>query len=128
MTNDSILSYPSNFLSDINITIIFKENENYDTLKKQFETYGYGFLIPNIKTIIIMLLNFLFKLSLFNKYPDKTKYGSKNHNKNLSTSPLPPIVEKIIEFKKIVITNKNSSLISLYLSFIFKNFLKLSKV
>jgi len=53
MTNDSIISYPSNFLSDINITIVFKENENYDTLKKQFETYGYGFLIPNIKTIIL---------------------------------------------------------------------------
>jgi len=48
-----IISYQSIFLDDVKITIIFKENENYNTLYSLFEKYGFGFYYPNLKTIII---------------------------------------------------------------------------
>lgn len=48
-----IISYQSIFLDDVRITVIFKENENYDTLHSLFEKYGFGFYYPKTKTIII---------------------------------------------------------------------------
>jgi hypothetical protein len=48
-----IISYQSIFLDDVKITIIFKENENYDTLHSLFEKYGFGFYYPKTKTIIL---------------------------------------------------------------------------
>lgn len=51
--NESIISYKSNFHDDLNINLIFKENPNYEQLKEIFSQYGYGFLIPEFKTIII---------------------------------------------------------------------------
>ena len=49
----SIITYDSVFSSDITITIIFKENENYQTLEPFFEKYGFGFYYPKSKTIIL---------------------------------------------------------------------------
>jgi Zn-dependent peptidase ImmA (M78 family) len=48
-----IISYQSIFLDDVKITVIFKENENYDTLHSLFDKYGFGFYHPKTKTIII---------------------------------------------------------------------------
>jgi Zn-dependent peptidase ImmA (M78 family) len=48
-----IISYQSIFLDDVKITMIFKENENYDTLHSLFDKYGFGFYHPRTKTIII---------------------------------------------------------------------------
>jgi Zn-dependent peptidase ImmA (M78 family) len=48
-----IISYQSIFLDDVKITVIFKENENYNTLHSLFEKYGFGFYYPKLKTIII---------------------------------------------------------------------------
>ena len=48
-----IISYQSIFIDDVRITVIFKENENYDMLHSLFEKYGFGFYHPKTKTIII---------------------------------------------------------------------------
>jgi Zn-dependent peptidase ImmA (M78 family) len=48
-----IISYQSIFLDDVRITVIFKENENYDMLHSLFDKYGFGFYHPKTKTIII---------------------------------------------------------------------------
>jgi Zn-dependent peptidase ImmA (M78 family) len=52
-TESDILSFPSTFKSGVNITVIFKENKNYETLKPYFEEYGYGFYYPKDKTIFL---------------------------------------------------------------------------
>lgn len=51
--NQDIITYKSIFLDDVNITVIFKENENYDNMKNLFDKYGFGFYYPKYKTIII---------------------------------------------------------------------------
>ena len=40
-------------MDNINITVVFKENPMYGELEKLFNEYGYGFLAPELKTIII---------------------------------------------------------------------------
>jgi Zn-dependent peptidase ImmA (M78 family) len=52
-TENNLLSYPSTFKPDTNITVIFKENPNYETLDPYFEEYGYGFYYPKDKTIFL---------------------------------------------------------------------------
>lgn len=52
MDND-LISYRSIFEPDVIITVIFKENENYETLKPIFDEYGYGFFSPYNNTIMI---------------------------------------------------------------------------
>lgn len=52
MDND-LISYRSIFEPDVIITVIFKENENYETLKPIFDKYGYGFFSPYNNTIMI---------------------------------------------------------------------------
>jgi Zn-dependent peptidase ImmA (M78 family) len=52
-TEEDAISYPSTFKSGTNITVIFKENSNYETLKPYFEEYGYGFYYPEDKTIFL---------------------------------------------------------------------------
>ena len=52
-TESDILSFPSTFKPGVNITVIFKENKDYKTLKPYFEEYGYGFYYPNDKTIFL---------------------------------------------------------------------------
>ena len=48
-----VISYQSIFLNDVNISIIFKENENYDIMTRLFDKYGFGFYYPKTKTIMI---------------------------------------------------------------------------
>ena len=48
-----VVTYPSVFSPEINITLIFKENKNYPSLKKMFNEYGFGFYSPQFKTIMI---------------------------------------------------------------------------
>jgi Zn-dependent peptidase ImmA (M78 family) len=52
-TEEDAISYPSTFKPGTNITVIFKENPNYETLKPYFEEYGYGFYYPEDKTIFL---------------------------------------------------------------------------
>lgn len=51
--DDDLISYKSNFLPDLSINVIFKENPNYLKMKKIFDKFGYGFLAPEFKTIFI---------------------------------------------------------------------------
>ena len=51
--SQDIISYQSIFLNDVNISIIFKENENYDIMTRLFDKYGFGFYYPKTKTIMI---------------------------------------------------------------------------
>jgi hypothetical protein len=50
---EDIITYQSVFLDDVNITVVFKENTNYETLRSIFDKYGFGFYFPKNKTIII---------------------------------------------------------------------------
>jgi len=52
-TEEDAISYPSTFKPGTNITVIFKENPNYETLKPYFKEYGYGFYYPEDKTIFL---------------------------------------------------------------------------
>jgi len=45
--------YPSEFMDGMNITVIFKENDRYNELVPIFEKFGYGFVAPEFKTIIV---------------------------------------------------------------------------
>ena len=47
------ISYNSEFLPEITIAVVFSENPQYDKLKPMFKEYGYGFMVPNKKLIII---------------------------------------------------------------------------
>jgi len=47
------LSYNSEFLPEITIAVVFSDNPQYDKLKPMFKEYGYGFMVPNKKLIII---------------------------------------------------------------------------
>jgi len=51
--NQDIISYPSVFVNDVTISVIFKENENYDMMTRLFDKYGFGFYYPKTKTIMI---------------------------------------------------------------------------
>lgn len=51
--SQDIISYKSIFLDDVNISVIFKENENYDMMTRLFDKYGFGFYYPKTKTIMI---------------------------------------------------------------------------
>jgi hypothetical protein len=50
--NDTF-AYDSQFLPGTQITVVFKENPNYGQLNKFFNDYGYGFYVPEFKTIFI---------------------------------------------------------------------------
>ena len=47
------ISYNSEFLPEITIAVVFSDNPQYDKLKPMFKEYGYGFMVPNKKLIII---------------------------------------------------------------------------
>jgi hypothetical protein len=47
------LSYESEFLSGVNIGIVFSNNPQYKELKPLFDEYGYGFMVPNKNMIVI---------------------------------------------------------------------------
>ena len=51
--DDGLITYSSIFKPEINILVIFKNNENYENLITIFNEYGYGFYVPNQELIII---------------------------------------------------------------------------
>jgi Zn-dependent peptidase ImmA (M78 family) len=51
--DDGLITYPSVFKPEINILVIFKNNENYEDLTEIFNEYGYGFYVPDQELIII---------------------------------------------------------------------------
>jgi hypothetical protein len=53
MDKKNIIRYPSIFNQDVFVTLIFKENPEYENIKKLFDLYGFGFYSPDYKTIII---------------------------------------------------------------------------
>jgi len=50
---DDLLVYQSIFKPDTKIIVVFENNPQYSDLEPIFEQYGFGFYIPNDKTIII---------------------------------------------------------------------------
>ena len=53
MEDQDIIAYKSSFIPNMNINLVFKENPNYGVMRKIFDQYGYGFLVPEFKTIFI---------------------------------------------------------------------------
>ena len=51
--SEDVITYPSEFMDGMFITVVFKDNPNYGELERLFDEYGYGFLAPELKTIII---------------------------------------------------------------------------
>jgi Zn-dependent peptidase ImmA (M78 family) len=51
--DDGLITYSSVFKPEINILVIFKNNENYEDLTEIFNEYGYGFYVPDQELIII---------------------------------------------------------------------------
>lgn len=51
--SEEIITYPSEFMNNMNITVVFKENPMYGQLRPIFDEFGYGFVAPELKTIII---------------------------------------------------------------------------
>jgi hypothetical protein len=49
----STLSYNSEFLPEVEIVVVFSENPQYKQLEPMFQEYGYGFMVPGKKLIII---------------------------------------------------------------------------
>lgn len=56
---DDLIAYPSTFVPNLNINVIFKENPNYPQMKEYFDMMGYGFLVPEFKTIFLDGENFI---------------------------------------------------------------------
>jgi hypothetical protein len=56
---DDLIAYPSTFIPNLNINVIFKENPNYPQMKEYFDMMGYGFLVPEFKTIFLDGENFI---------------------------------------------------------------------
>lgn len=47
------ISYNSEFLPEITITVVFSDSPQYENLIPFFEEYGYGFLVPNKNLVVI---------------------------------------------------------------------------
>ncbi len=47
------ISYNSEFLPEITITVVFSDSPQYEKLIPFFEEYGYGFLVPNKNLVVI---------------------------------------------------------------------------
>jgi hypothetical protein len=56
---DDLIAYPSTFIPNLNINVIFKENPNYSQMKEYFDMMGYGFLVPEFKTVFLDGENFI---------------------------------------------------------------------
>jgi len=50
---EGVMVYPSEFMENIFITVVYENNVHYPELKKLFDQYGYGFLFSEMKTIIV---------------------------------------------------------------------------
>ena len=53
MDNQDLMAFPSKFIPNLNINVIFKENPNYELMKELFDQYGYGFVAPEFKTVFL---------------------------------------------------------------------------
>jgi thymidine phosphorylase len=53
MIQDTSFQYKSEFLPNVTVVVVFEEDSNYSELKKFFDVYGYGFMVPNKDLIII---------------------------------------------------------------------------
>lgn len=53
MDNQDLMAFPSKFMPNLNINVIFKENPNYELMKELFNQYGYGFVAPEFKTVFL---------------------------------------------------------------------------
>ena len=53
MDNQDLMAFPSKFMPNLNINVIFKENPNYELMKELFDQYGYGFVAPEFKTVFL---------------------------------------------------------------------------
>ena len=47
------ISYNSEFLPEITISVVFSDSPQYEKLIPFFEEYGYGFLVPNKNLVVI---------------------------------------------------------------------------
>ena len=56
---DDLIAYPSTFIPNLNINVIFKENPNYPQMREYFDMMGYGFLVPEFKTVFLDGENFI---------------------------------------------------------------------
>ena len=50
---EDIIGYKSTFLPDVDIILIFKNHENYDSFEPLFDNLGYGFVAPDSKKVFI---------------------------------------------------------------------------
>ena len=50
---EGVMVYPSEFMENMFINVVYENNIHYPELKKFFEEYGYGFLFPEMRTIIV---------------------------------------------------------------------------
>lgn len=47
------LTYNSEFLPRVTISVVFKEHPQYENLSQLFDNYGYGFMVPNKDMVIV---------------------------------------------------------------------------
>lgn len=48
-----LVSYNSEFLPEITISVVFSDSPQYERLSPLFQEYGYGFLVPNKNLVVI---------------------------------------------------------------------------
>lgn len=47
------LTYNSEFLPEVTISVVFKEHPQYENLSSLFDNFGYGFMVPNKNMVIV---------------------------------------------------------------------------
>lgn len=47
------LTYNSEFLPEVTISVVFKEHPQYENLSPLFNNFGYGFMVPNKNMVIV---------------------------------------------------------------------------
>lgn len=47
------LTYNSEFLPEVTISVVFKEHPQYENLSPLFDKFGYGFMVPNKNMVIV---------------------------------------------------------------------------
>jgi hypothetical protein len=47
------LTYNSEFVPEVTISVVFKEHPQYENLSQLFNNFGYGFMVPNKNMVIV---------------------------------------------------------------------------
>ena len=47
------LTYNSEFLPEVTISVVFKEHPQYENLSPLFDNFGYGFMVPNKNMVVV---------------------------------------------------------------------------